>query len=180
MTVDIPVVRDHLIPIATYPSLKETQTLSEAVQVILSYTCGNGRLIFSEILVLNDQNQLVGHLNLQAILKALDKRLIDIPEVKEHKGKGTEFPSLSILWEESFLHTCPLKRDIPIRDVMQATNRYAQSGDSLIKAGDSLIKALAIILQSYEEALPVLENGSVIGVIRVEEIFKAICGSCNL
>ena len=173
MTADIPVVRDHLIPITTYPSLKETQTLSEAVQVILSYTCGNGRLIFSEILVLNDQNQLVGHLNLQAILKALDKRLIDIPEVKEHKGKGTEFPSLSILWEESFFHTCPLKRDIPIRDVMQATNRYAQSGDSLIKA-------LAIILQSYEDALPVLENGSVIGVIRVEEIFKAICGSCNL
>ena len=173
MTADIPVVRDHLIPIAKYPSLKETQTLSEAVQVILSYTCGNDRLMFSEILVLNDQNQLVGHLNLQSILKALDKRLADIPEVKGHEGKGAQFPNLSILWEDSFFHTCPLKRDIPIRDVMQSTHRYA-------KSGDSLIKALSIILQSNEDTLPVVENGSIIGVIRLEEIFKAICCSCNL
>ena len=88
MTEDIPIVKDHLIPIAKYPSLKDTQTLSDAAQVILSYKCGNGRLIFSEILVLNDQNQLVGHLNLQSILKALDKRLADIPEVERHEGKG--------------------------------------------------------------------------------------------
>jgi len=173
VTADIPVVRDHLIPIAKYPSLKETQTLSEAVQVILSYTCGNDRLMFSEILVLNDQNQLVGHLNLQSILKALDKRLADIPEVKGHEGKGAQFPNLSILWEDSFFHTCPLKRDIPIRDVMQSTHRY-------VKSGDSLIKALSIILQSHEDALPVMENDSIIGVIRLEEIFKAICCSCNL
>jgi len=173
VTADIPVVKDHLIPIAKYPSLRETQTLSEAVQVILSYTCGNDRLMFSEILVLNDQNQLVGHLNLQSILKALDKRLADIPEVKGHEGKGAQFPNLSILWEESFFHTCPLKRDIPIRDVMQSTHRYA-------KSGDSLIKALAIILQSNEDALPVLDNGSIVGVIRLEEIFKAICCSCKL
>lgn len=173
MTADIPVVRDHFIPIAKYPSLKETQTLSEAVQVILSYTCGNDRLMFSEILVLNDQNQLVGHLNLQSILKALDKRLADIPEVKGHEGKGAQFPNLSILWEESFFHTCPLKRDIPIRDVMRSTSRYA-------KSGDSLIKALAIILEDDEDILPVVENDSIIGVIRLEEIFKAICCSCNL
>jgi len=173
VTADIPVVRDHFIPIAKYPSLKETQTLSEAVQVILSYTCGNDRLMFSEILVLNDQNQLVGHLNLQSILKALDKRLADIPEVKGHEGKGAQFPNLSILWEESFFHTCPLKRDIPIRDVMRSTSRYA-------KSGDSLIKALAIILEDDEDILPVVENNSIIGVIRLEEIFKAICCSCNL
>ncbi|MBE9520685.1 MAG: CBS domain-containing protein [Proteobacteria bacterium] len=173
MTADIPVVRDHFIPITKYPSLKETQTLSEAVQVILSYTCGNDRLMFSEILVLNDQNQLVGHLNLQSILKALDKRLADIPEVKGHEGKGAQFPNLSILWEESFFHTCPLKRDIPIRDVMRSTSRYA-------KSGDSLIKALAIILEDDEDILPVVENDSIIGVIRLEEIFKAICCSCNL
>jgi len=173
VTADIPIVRDHFIPIAKYPSLKETQTLSEAVQVILSYTCGNDRLMFSEILVLNDQNQLVGHLNLQSILKALDRRLADIPEVKGHEGKGAQFPNLSILWEESFFHTCPLKRDIPIRDVMQPTSRYT-------KSGDSLIKALAVILENDEDILPVVENGSIIGVIRLEEIFKAICCSCNL
>ena len=129
--------------------------------------------MFSEILVLNDQNQLVGHLNLQSILKALDKRLADIPEVKGHEGKGAQFPNLSILWEESFFHTCPLKRDIPIRDVMRSTSRYA-------KSGDSLIKALAIILEDDEDILPVVENDSIIGVIRLEEIFKAICCSCNL
>ena len=173
MTEDIPIVKDHLIPIAKYPSLKDTQTISDAAQVILSYTCGNGRLIFSEILVLNIHNQLVGHLNLQLILKALDKRLADIPEVEGHQGKGAQFPNLSILWEESFFHTCALKRDIPIREVIQATSRYA-------KSDDSLIKALVVMLQNHEDILPVLEHGSIIGVIRLEEIFKVICGSCKL
>jgi len=173
VTEDIPIVKDHLIPIAKYPSLKDTQTLSEAAQVILSYNCGNGRLIFSEILVLNDHNQLVGHLNLQSILQALDERFADIPEGKVHEGKSGHFPNLSILWEESFFHTCALKRDIPIRDVMRTTSRY-------VKSDDSLIKALIIILQSHEDILPVLENGSIIGVIRLEEIFKVICGTCKL
>lgn len=173
MSAAIPIVRDHLIPIAKYPSLKETQTLSDAAQAILSYTCGNGRLIFSEILVLNDHNQLVGHLNLRSILNALDKRLADIPEVKGHEGKGAQFPNLSILWEESFFHTCTLKRDIPIQDVMLETGSYA-------KSSDSLIKALSIILQGHEDILPVEENGSIIGVIRLEEIFKVICDSCSL
>ena len=173
MTEEIPTVKEHIIPIGKYPSLKDTQTLSDAAQVILSYKCGNGRLIFSEILVLNGQNQLVGHLNLQSILKALDKRLADIPEVEGHEGKGAQFPNLSILWEESFFHTCALKRDIPIRDVMRATSRYA-------KSDDSLIKALVVMLQNHEDILPVLEHGSIIGVIRLEEIFKVICGSCKL
>ena len=173
MTADIPIVNDHLIPIAKYPSVKERQTLSDAAQVILSYTCGNDRLIFSDILVLNDHNQLVGHLNLQSILKALDKHLADIPEVKGYEGKGAQFLNLSILWEESFFHTCPLRRDIPIRDVMRTTSRYANGSDSLIKA-------LTIILENDEDILPVLEDGSIIGVIRLEEIFKVICSSCNL
>jgi CBS domain-containing protein len=173
VTENIPAVQDHFIPIAKYPSLKETQTLSEAAQALLSYTCGNGRLVFSEILVLNHHNQLVGQLNLQLILRALDKRLADIPEATGYEGKSDQFPNLAILWEESFFHTCALKRDIPVRDVMQKANRY-------VRSDDSLIKALIIILQSHADILPVMDNGSVIGVIRLEEIFKVICGSCNL
>jgi len=173
VTEEKPTVSEHFIPIAKYPSLKESQTLSDAAQVILSYTCGNGRLIFSEILVLNDHNQLVGHLNLQSILQALDERFADIPEGKVHEGKSGHFPNLSILWEESFFHTCVHKRDISIRDVMEATGSY-------VRSDDSLVKALVIILHSKENILPVVENGSIIGVIRLEEIFKVICGSCNL
>ena len=115
----------------------------------------------------------MGQLNLQSILKALDKRLADIPEATGHEGKSAQFPNLAILWEESFFHTCALKRDIPVRDVMHKANRY-------VRSDDSLIKALVIILQSHADILPVMDNGSVIGVIRLEEIFKVICDSCNL
>lgn len=173
MAAEIPVVRDHIIPIDRYPSVNENQTLGEAVRALLSYTCGNDRLRYSELLVLNGQSQLVGHLSLQAILKALDKRLVDVPRVKEHEGKSSEFPNLSILWEESFLNNCSLKKNTPILEFMLREIRH-------VKAGDSLVKALAIVLQSNEDILPVLENETVVGVIRLEEIFKAICHSCNL
>jgi len=50
----------------------------------------------------------------------------------------------------------------------------------IVKGRDPLLKALSIMLHSNEVVLPVVEDGAVVGVIRLEEIFTAICGVCRL
>ncbi len=40
MSIQIPVVRDHTIPLGSYPHLNETQTLRDAAKVIHSFTTG--------------------------------------------------------------------------------------------------------------------------------------------
>ena len=171
MAAENPVVRDYMVPIDRYPHLKETQTLSDAVQELLSHTCGaNDRLRYGGALVLNEKNQLVGCLDMQVILQSLDKRLAPIVG---HEGKSGEFPNLAILWEDSFFNKCSERKDILIREFMLATK-------TIVKGGDSLLKALSIMLHGDKVVLPVVEDGSIIGVIRLEEVFSALCGVCKL
>ena len=171
MAAENPVVRDFIVPIDKYPHLKDTQTLSDAVQTLLSHTCGeNDRLRYGGMLVVNEKNQLVGRLNLQAILQSFDKRLA--PQ-KGYEGKEGEYPNLALLWEDSFFSKCSEKKDTPISDFMMAT-------DKIVKGDDSLLKALSIMLHSDEVVLPVVEDGNIIGVVRLEEIFTAICTVCKL
>jgi CBS domain-containing protein len=167
-------VKDSTILLERYPHIQETQTLHDGVQVIQSFTHGeNNRLKYSELLVINDQNQLVGRLTLQDILQGLDKRLVAVPKAKGFEGKGAEYPNLAILWEESFYLECSQKASRPIRDFMSPAKRY-------VKGSDSLLKALSMMLYTHETLLPVVEEKRVIGVIRIEEIFKAICSQCKL
>ena len=172
MTSEKPVVRDSIVPIDSYPHLRETQTLSDAVQMLLSFPgAENDRIRYGGMLVVNEKKQLVGCLNLQAILRALDKRMADLP--KRYEGKEGEYPNLAILWEDSFFSKCSEKRDTLISGCMMPTHH-------IVKGEDPLLKALSIMLYSDEVVLPVVEDGAIIGVIRLEEIFTAICGVCRL
>ena len=66
MASDNPVVRDLVIPLEDFPHLNENQTLHDAVEVLLSYKCGEyDRIRYAEILILNDRNQLTGRVTLQ-------------------------------------------------------------------------------------------------------------------
>ena len=169
-----PVVKDMIIPLARYPHLNESQTLHDAVQVIQSHTCEeNGRLIYSGLLVLNDQNQLVGRITLQDILKSLDSRLKDACKVKKFEGKGMEFPNLAILWEDSFFVECTKGAYKLIKDLMSPI-KY------IVKGSDPVLKALSIMLSTKEVVLPAVDEDHVIGVIRLEEIFKAIGDKCKI
>ena len=167
-------VQDIAILLERYPHIQETQTLHEGVQVIQSFTFGeNDRLRYSELLVLNDRNQLVGRLTLQGILQGLDERLVVVPKAKGFEGKGAEYSNLSILWEDSFYLECSKKASHPVREFMSPAKRY-------VKGSDPLLKALSIMLHTHETLLPVVDEKRVTGVIRIEEIFKAITNLCNL
>ena len=173
MSTDNQVVKDFIIPLEKYPNLNENQTIHDAVEVLRSFTCGeHDRLRYAALLVLNDQNQLVGAVTMRDILQALDARLKDLPKVKEFEGKGSDFPDLTILWEDSFFVECTKRSHVPIKDFMSPTHH--------VKGGDPVLKALSIMLSTNDDILPVVENGRVIGVIRLEEIFKEINDRCRI
>jgi Mg/Co/Ni transporter MgtE len=174
MASDSPIVRDLVIPLKNYPHLKENQTLHEAVAEIYSFTCGEtNRIRYSEILILNDRNQLSGHVTLLDILQNLDPRLKEATKIKEFEGKGSEFHNLSILWEDSFFIECTKRSHIPIREFMSPI-RHTVNGN------DSVLKVLAIMARTKDVALPVVEEKHIIGVIRLKEIFKAIAARCRI
>lgn len=173
MSTDNPVVKDFIIPLEKYPNLNENQTIHDAVQVIRSFICGeNDHLRYAALLVLNDQNQLVGSVTLRDILRGLDPRFREFPKVKKFEGKGSEFPDLTILWEESFFVECTQRSHVPIKDFMSPIHH--------VKGGDPILKALSIMLSTNDDILPVVDKDKVFGVIRLEEIFKEINDRCKI
>lgn len=174
MTSDNPVVRDLIIPLAKYPHLNESQTLHDADQVLQSYRCEeNDSLRYSGLLVLNDNNQLAGRLTLQDMLQSLDPRLKEASKVKEFEGKEEEYSNLAILWEDSFFVECSKRSGTPVKDIMSTITH-------VLKGSDPVLKALSIMLSTKEVILPAVDEGRVIGVIRLKEIFKAICNKCKI
>lgn len=174
MTPENPIVRDLVIPLEDFPSLKEHQTLHDAVEVINSYTCGSSDQIrYADILVLNEKNQLSGRVKLAEMLLCLDPRLKEASKVGAFEGKGSEFPDLIILWEDSFFVECKKWSHIHIRDIMSPIKHIA-------KGSDPVLKALTIMIDTKDGVLPVVDKGRVIGVIRMKEIFKVITSKCKI
>jgi len=174
MASDNPVVRDLVIPLKDFPHLKESQTLHDAVEELISFTCGEfDRIRYAEILVFNERNQLSGRATLQDILLSLDPRLKEASNVREFEGKGSQFPDLTILWEDSFFIECTKWSHILIKSLMSPI-KYT------VKGGDPVLKALAIMINSKHAVLPVIDEGRIIGVIRLKEIFAAITARCKI
>ena len=174
MASDNPVVRDLVIPLEEFPHLNETQTLHDAVEVLLSFKCGEyDRIRYAELLLLNDRNQLSGRVTLENILLNLDPRLKEASKVKGFEGKESGFLDLVILWEDSFFVECRKWSHIPIKNLMSPIKH-------IVKGSDPVLKALAIMANTQSFVLPVVDGGLVIGVIRLKEIFTTLTARCNI
>lgn len=174
MAHDNPIVRDLVIPLKDFPHLHEHQTLHDAVAVLLSHTCGEfDRIRYAELLILNDRNQLCGRVILQDILMSLDPRFKEASKVSGFEGKGAEFSNMITLWEDSFFVECTKWSHVPIKNLMSPI-KYT------VKGSDPVLKALVIMIGTKISVLPAVDEGRVIGVIRMKEIFRTICSKCRI
>lgn len=172
MAVDKLVVRDVLIPLEQYPHLNENKTLHDAIKVVQSFTeSKNHRLKYAEVLVVSDNCHVVGKVTIVDILYGMAPRLAMAKKVEKFEGKGTGFPNLAILLEDTFLKECSMQILQPVKNFMKDMGEY-------VKADTSMLKALMIMLNSQEYNLPVVDGDEIIGVVRIEEIFSEMYDHC--
>ncbi|MDD3813666.1 MAG: CBS domain-containing protein [Desulfocapsaceae bacterium] len=174
MAENFPLVRDVTIPLDRYPHLNENQTLQDAITEIRSFAVGEkDRIRYSCLLIVNDRNQLVGRVTLKDLLHGLAPRLVEATKVEKFEGKSTEFPNLAILMEDSFFTDCRQQSQKKIGEFMSKIPLF-------MKADFPLFKALAMMLNTENSILPVVDGDQIIGVIRMEEIFAEITRQCAL
>jgi len=163
------VIRDIVIPFDSYPHLNENQTLKEAIEAFMSYRGGGqDRLLYAMLLVVNDESQLVGKLSLNDVIYGLAPRLMDATRVDKFEGKGGEYQDLALLYEESTFATCGENQSQKIKPLIRAINFS-------LPADTHILKALVMMSQRDDFSVPVTDNGIFIGVLRLEEIFTAMC-----
>lgn len=164
-------VRDLLIPLEKYPHLNENQMLQEAIQTFMELRQENGgRIKYGMLFVVNNSNQLVGKLSIMDILHGFAPRLFEGARVKKFDGKEGDYPGLALLHEESVYAVCGKSRTNPIK-------KYLRSIDFTLSVDIPVLEALVMMSSRNEHDVPVTDKGTIIGVLRLEEIFVAMCSS---
>ena len=162
-------IRDLIIPLDRYPHLNENKTIHEAIQTFFSFRDElQDCLLYTMLLVINDQNQLVGQLSMLDILHGLAPVLLKATEVNKFEGKGDEYPNLAFLYEDSTFATCGENQNKPIKPLLQPI-------DFSLSADTHILKALIMMTHRNNFHVPVTDNGDIIGVLRFEEVFNAMC-----
>ncbi len=164
-------IRDLVIPIELYPHLNENQTLQEAIQSFISFRAGQQeRLHYNMLFVINDLNQLVGKLFLMDIMHGLAPHLLEDTKVDKFEGQKGDYLDLAYLYEKSTFTECGKNRDKPIKPLMQGI-------DFSLPADTHILKALVLMSNRNDFDIPVTDSGTIIGVLRLEEIFMAMCNT---
>ncbi len=169
------IIRELVIPLEKYPHIKETATLDEAI-----ISCkellpdGSEQVRQKVLLVVNDADQLVGKISIMDIMKGLAPHLLSETKVKQFDGKTADFTDLAFLLEESTFSECGKNRNRTVESLVHPI-------DVVLTPDTPVLKALVLLSAHKETIIPVKENGVILGVLRLEEIFLAMCNTyCTL
>lgn len=166
-------VKDLIIPLEQFPHVQSEAPVHEAVGLLFSHVNGNGRLQYDELLVISADNQYVGRLTVRGILTCYFPTLFATGDKQIFAGKKEKFSDLAILMEDSFQGECKRQGALPVRDFMAPPLKS-------IKAGMHPLHAAEIMMTENETCLPVVEDGILIGLVRLIDIFHTLAGSCSL
>lgn len=161
-------VRDILVPIADFPRVERDATVREAYS-LLHRQHASGGWRFRHMLVFDAGNAVVGVLSLQDLLRALMPDYIKASLHPRLQVPTDADASLSLLWQEAFAEYCRTGAERPVSSCMTEI-RFTVTAD------DPVTRAAYLMIAHHVHMLPVLEDGRVIGVVRIVDVFNQAAG----
>jgi len=162
-------VKDIMLPLSAFPCMKENGTVQEAIVQLRSFCPigSSGPCGFSELMVVDDKGGLVGRVTQQGILRVLFSTLLDPVEVKVYEGKTVAFDDLATL-----LNGVMLKEGV--NHLNSSLTKVIEKGVRVLPVSTDLIHAMSAMVICKETVLPVEENGKLVGVVKLAEVFAAL------
>jgi len=164
-------VREIMIPVERYPSVRDRAPLREAVAVIESahLEVERRRSLPRVVLVFDEIHVLVGYLRRRDIMRGLVPRFLlgtplDYPRKLFDVGID---PNLSELSYDRLSQAVREHGERPVSDVMRPIETTLSADDHVLKAVNEMISLdLALI--------PVLDQGEMVGVVRSVDAFHEL------
>ena len=165
-------IRGLIIPLGRCPWLHDQQTLDDAIALFnASCTCAeNSPALLPELFVLDAENKLVGRLSRLDILEGLLPNIPNMDRLGCFAGKSTAYPHLTYIFEDHVLAECAGNRTRPICSLMRPV-------DFTLPADTHILEAILELHRHNASCAPVTEDGTVIGVLRLEELFYSMCNT---
>lgn len=166
-------IGDIMIPVDDYPSVRDSDTLRQAVSVIESaqLRVETGRSLPRALLVFDDIQVLVGYVRRRDIMRGLEPRFL-VTGPLEYRYKLFDIgvdPNLSELpWDrERVVKGILQQADRPVSDVMRPI-------EAILQADDHVMKAISAMVSLDLSLIPVIEGKELVGVVRSVDAFQEI------
>lgn len=155
-------VREIMIPLKKYPHIPQWFTLRQAVAIVRESAFeGAGAFEPRTVLVFDEKHQLVGILTLRDLLKGLE------PGFYRERQLILSDPTYKIIEGELLGPGMKRQAEKPVSEVMSPVKVS-------VKADDSLVKAIFLMVNEKVGMMPVLEEGKVVGIVRLTDIFLQV------
>ena len=155
-------VKDLMIPLEDYPHIPYWFTLRQSMAIVREAAIKfEGSFEPRAVLVFDEKYQLMGMLTLRDIIKGLE------PKFARDTGLIKADPNLAILMGDMFGPGMKEASQKPVSEVMSPI-RVTVNGE------DPITKALFLMIQENVGMMPVLLEKKVVGMVRMNELFKEI------
>jgi predicted transcriptional regulator len=162
-----------IIPIAEYPSIYHDQDLQDVINIFLDSRGDTlGALKHQDIIVLDSDSELIGHISINDVLKGLEPKLLGT-KIDHFEGIQSDSSDISTLWEEPFFKQCGKHMQTKVHEVYLPFEKYARETDSILKVMNTM-------LSLNNQLLPVKQDNIVIGVITLPDIFAKVVSCCMI
>jgi hypothetical protein len=143
--------------------------VQEAIGLLRSFCPlgSSGPCGFSELMVVDDQGGLIGRVTQQGILRVLFSTLLEPIDIKPFEGKTAEYSDLTTLLNGVLIKEGVNHLNAPVAKVIE-------KGIRVVSATTDLIHAMSVMVICREAVLPVEDNGKLVGVVQLAEVFGAI------
>jgi CBS domain containing-hemolysin-like protein len=175
-------VRDLMVPLSEYATVSKDANLSEAVIALKEAQArfDQNRYRHRAIMVYDQSGDIVGKVSIFDALRALEPKYGDMlsDQGPLHIGFTRKYMQSMIeqlkLWEEPLEHICKKAAERKVETFM---SRLAEG--EYIDADATLDEAIHQFVLWHHNSLLVAENRAIIGILRVTDVFEAICESVS-
>jgi DNA-binding NarL/FixJ family response regulator len=155
-------IKDLMIPLEDYPHIPYWFTLRQAMAIVREAAIKfEGSFEPRAVLVFDEKYQLMGMLTLRDIIRGLE------PKFAKDTGLIKADPSLAVLMGDMFGPNMKEQSQKAVSEVMSPI-KVTVNGD------DPITKALFLMIQENVGMMPVLLDKKVVGMVRMNELFKEI------
>ena len=168
-------VKDLMIPIDEYTTVHKDDTLLSMITSLekSQKNLPENRHPHRAVLVLDDDENIIGKIGHQGFLKALEPkyRYIEDLDKLSHMGVSSEYlnsirENLS-LWEDSFGDICKKISNIKVKDVMHPVTEHIEDTATIFEALHKLI-----VWQTL--SLLVTRDSKIIGILRLSDLYTDV------
>ncbi len=163
-------VKDLMIPLVDYPHIPYWFSVRQAIAMIKAAAADPHAHMEPRIaLVFDEKYQLLGSLGFKEMLAGIEPRFLRRPEAAHMQGaKPADLdPALGLLWKDMFGRNVKEEASKPVKDIMTPVK-------TTVKADDPVVKAAYVMVQGGIEIIPVMEGNTVVGIVRMDDVFKEI------